>query len=177
MLRQVLAPDSTEGAAFRAAEIARDSLHAGELATELFLEFARRAPQSVFAPKAIVAALALRPAVADSLVAVLESAYGASPYTRALRGEASATFAIIEDSLAQALGVGEAVPAIARSGGGALGLGAAAAPRPGVRGPTLDPPVESGAMQRPASPARRPLTEPAPRPGRPSERPRPEVRP
>src|SRR5439155_512706 len=81
-----------------------DSLRATHLAAALFESFARATPTSLFAPKAIVAALALEPGAADSLLPVLDSAYPASPYTLALHGENSPAYAAAEDSLAQMLG-------------------------------------------------------------------------
>src|SRR5207249_4606802 len=80
------AEDGSEGDRFRAAELARDSLGAPRLAAALFLSFARGQPGSLFAPKAIVAALALDPAAADSLLPVLDAVYPTSPYTRARHG-------------------------------------------------------------------------------------------
>jgi hypothetical protein len=71
----------------------------------LFLDYAARHPASIFAPKALVAALALDPPERDSIMRALDSAYATSPYTRVLRGEASPAYAAAEDSLAGALGV------------------------------------------------------------------------
>ncbi|HEV8266110.1 MAG TPA: hypothetical protein VGQ06_14270 [Gemmatimonadales bacterium] len=121
------------GAAFRVAELARDSLGAARLAGRLFLDLAAADSTSLFAPKALVAALPLLPERGDSIVRVLNAAYAASPYTRALHGEASPAYAAAEDSLAQELGVeiGRALPAIAAQ---------VDAPLTGPRGPWLDGP-------------------------------------
>src|SRR3989442_873370 len=90
---------------FGAAELARASLGAPRLAARLYLDFARLHPTSLFAPKAMIAALPLSPAAADSLLAVLDSGYATSPYTQALHGAASPAFAAAEDSPPPALGV------------------------------------------------------------------------
>ena len=153
------AEDATEAEHFRAAELARDSLGAPRLAATLFMSFARSAPASLFAPKAIVAALALDATKADSLVPVLDSAYPTSPYTRALHGEMSPAYGAAEDSLAQMLGIERADLRV-----GELVL--AAPPRPGPRGPALDP--ETGAAgvgaARPKPPAPRAPVRPVDRP-------------
>ena len=93
------------GATFRSAELARDSLRAPRLAGQLFLDLAATDSGSLFAPKALVAALALLPDRHDSIVAVLDHRYAASPYTRAFRGEANVAYAALEDSLARELGI------------------------------------------------------------------------
>jgi hypothetical protein len=123
--------DSGEGQGFRSAELARDSLRASPLAASLFVEFARARPASLFAPKALVAAAALSPERRDSLIAVLHSAYGASPYTLALRGEPSPAYGAAEDSLARALG-------LAVEQGSAFVASLVPPPVPGPRGPPLD---------------------------------------
>jgi hypothetical protein len=102
----------TPAARFRAAEIARDSLQAPALAGHLFLEAAGDTA-SLFAPKALIAALPLLPERRDSIIAVLDSQYATSPYTRAFHGEASVAYVAAEDSLARALGIaaaGNALP-------------------------------------------------------------------
>ncbi len=160
--------DASETRAFRAAELARDSLAAPMLAASLFQRFAANHPASLFAPKALIAAGQLRPDVVDSVGRVLRSTYAESPYTLAFHGAASPAFRAAEDSLAIAFGVTRPV---------LLGTGAGmriAAPRPGPRGPDLDPPVGRavpGAFRQ--SPLRdRPLDRPSPRPTeRPEDRP------
>jgi len=133
-VRRVLVPDSSGDAAlFRAAELARDSLGSAPLAGRLFLRILTLAPSSLFAPKALVAAAGLLPESHDSLLTLLSSAYPTSPYTLALRGEASPAYAAAEDSLARALGLELRRPALAVSA-------AVRPPVPGRRGPTLDAP-------------------------------------
>ncbi len=134
LLVRVLVPDSSGDAAlFRAAELARDSLGSAPLAGRLFLRIVTLAPSSLFAPKALVAAAGLLPESHDSLLALLSSAYPTSPYTLAVRGQASPAYAAAEDSLARALGVELHRPALAVSA-------TVRPPVPGRRGPTLDAP-------------------------------------
>jgi len=146
-VRQVLDADNTADAAlFHRAELVRDSLAAPRLAASLFLAFARQRTASLFAPKALVAAAQLAPERAESVSAVLQSAYPASPYTLALRGDVSPGYAAAEDSLARALGVAAELPAVL--------LGPQVAPPvPGQRGPPLEPPAAAGpAPARPGQP-------------------------
>lgn len=160
-----IADRASDVSTFRAAEVARDVLQAERLAGSLFLELVGRWPASPFAPKAIVAAMALDPERRDSLAAVLDAAYPGSPYTRALRGEVSASFVAAEDSLARALGIASvlATPSVGR----------ALAPRPGPRTVALEPPVPSAPETlRRAPETPRPQPERPARPGRPpAERP------
>lgn len=95
-------PDATLDL-FRTTEIVRDSLHATKLAGNLFLWLARERPASLLAPKALLAAAELRPAIAESVSTVLNTQYPASVYTLALHGEAAARYEAVEDSLAHAL--------------------------------------------------------------------------
>ena len=129
LLTKVMTVAETPAARFHVAEIARDSLHAPALAGELFLDAAARDAGSLYAPKALIAALAVLPDRRDSIVAVLDSRYTESPYARAFHGESSVAYAAAEDSLGRALGVATvrtiAVPTGARFG----------APRSGPRGP------------------------------------------
>jgi hypothetical protein len=164
--------DSADAEAFRAAELARDSLLAPGLAAALFFRFAERYPSSLFAAKALIAAGQLRPELLDSVGVLLRARYPQSPYTRGFQGEASAAFQILEDSLATALGVTRAREQLL----GRVSL-RVAPPRPGPRGPALDPPADVAATvaTRPGRP-----TGPLPqRPRRPADRPaqRPEDRP
>jgi len=156
----VLDPSGSEADHFRAAELARDSFDAPLLAGRLFVGFAADYPQSLFAPKALVAALPLAPERRDSLVAVLQSTYAGSPYTLALYGESSPAFSVLEDSLAQALGLSSPRPAAVPRVG---------SPWSGPRGPALDPPLgpsaAAGAARTTASPAR-PTPPPPARPAR-----------
>ena len=170
LVSRVAAIPESPGAGFRLAELARDSLGAPRLAGQLFLDLATSDTGSIFAPKALVAALPLLPERHDSIIDVLDRVYTESPYTRALRGDASPAFAAAEDSLARELGV-----EIAR--GTPVG---AARSRPGdvltgPRGPWLDEAPARGAS--PAARARPRVDErgrrvPVERPTeRPSERP------
>lgn len=147
-------PPSTMGARFHIAERVRDSLGAGALAGQLFLEVAAADPGSLYAPKALVAALALVPGRSDSIIAVLDSHYAGSPYTRALHGEASLAYAVAEDSLARELGV-----EVTSLAGGSLSGLRFAPPIPRVRGPGIEEPVTEPVSARPAR------TAPPPGPG------------
>ena len=166
----------TDAAAFRAAELARDSLHAPVLAAQLFRDLQVRWPQSVFAPKAIVAAIALEPRAADSLGAVLERDYPASPYTLAWQGQHAPGFAAAEDSLARALGFAMAVATADRATEGPMPPGtgprtvplepaenvAAGGAPPAAKGPGTPKPAQQ-------PPARRPTARPGDRPVDPDE--------
>jgi tetratricopeptide (TPR) repeat protein len=90
---------------FLRAEILRDSLGAVPLASREFGEMARRFPASPWTPKALLAAIAAGHPAADSLRALLEARYAASPYRRAALGlaDASAAYAALEDSLVRAI--------------------------------------------------------------------------
>jgi hypothetical protein len=133
LLTQIADTPATPGAGFRAAELARDSLAAPQLAGRLFLDLARADPGSLFAPKALLAALTLLPDRHDSILGVLESSYAASPYTRALHGETPLAYSAAEDSLARELGLRLAATSF-RGGtqGATLPL------RTGPRGPWLE---------------------------------------
>ena len=136
VVTQVQAVAETPGARFHVAELARDSLQATALAGQLFLETAASDTGSLFAPKALIAALALLPDRRDSILALLDSHYAASPYTRAFHGDASLAYAAAEDSLAREMGMRVArstpVPPAVR-----LEI---PAPTPGRRGPPVDRP-------------------------------------
>ncbi|MDH3497090.1 MAG: hypothetical protein OER21_10020 [Gemmatimonadota bacterium] len=97
-----LAADSADLALFLAAEDVRDSLRAPELAAALFAELSRRYPQSVLAPKALLAQATLEPRRADSLVARVTTDYAESVYALALLGQGLAAYEALEDSLRQA---------------------------------------------------------------------------
>ena len=99
---QVLEEPPEEGADLRmfvVAEELRDSISAPAPAGALFLELARRYPESRVTPKALLAAAALRPSLADSVASVLADRYPGSPYTLALLGAGGEQFAAFEDSL------------------------------------------------------------------------------
>ncbi|MGH7538363.1 MAG: hypothetical protein ACREMF_06995, partial [Gemmatimonadales bacterium] len=164
--------DSTAIGAFRGAELVRDTLAAPALAASLFLQVAARYPASLFAPKALIAAGHLRPDAVDSVDAVLRTSYAQSPYTQAFHGASSPAFQVLEDSLAIAYGVTRLAPSTTLA---ALRF---AAPRPGPRGPQLDPSLGVAILRaagRPVPPTDRQPPRP-PRPGetpeeRPGERP------
>jgi hypothetical protein len=149
----VAAPGDTPADRFHAAELARDSLRAPVLAGRILLDAAAADTASLYAPKALLGALALLPDRRDSIIAVLESRYGASPYTRAYRGEASAAYAAAEDSLARALGIEIAAAAPPRDT-------RFDAPRTGPKGPWLDEPGST-----PVTPDERLPGRARPRPG------------
>ncbi|HET8712883.1 MAG TPA: hypothetical protein VFM23_04285 [Gemmatimonadales bacterium] len=122
----------TPATGFRVAELVRDSLDAPALAGRLFLMAADRDTASLYAPKALVAAIAVLPDRRDSLIGVLDRRYATSPYTRAFHGEPSVAYAAAEDSLARELGLEiGAAPVV-----GAMRR--VDLPIPGPRGPQLD---------------------------------------
>jgi len=135
VLTQIAGHDSSVAAAFRSGELARDSLDADPLAAALLLGFARHDPRSLFAPKAILAALPLSPESADSLTGVLDRQYSASPYTLAMHGALSPGYVAAEDSLARLFGIRTVTAA---AGPRAVALWTE--PVTGRRGPLLDPP-------------------------------------
>jgi hypothetical protein len=157
---QAMTVGETPGARFRVAELARDSLHAPTLAGQLFLDAAAADTASVYAPKALVAALAVLPDRRDSIVALLDTRYAASPYTRAFHGEPSVAYAAAEDSLARELGV-----AVARGATTPL-RGRAELPVPGPRGPWLDEPAHAPVPPRGPRPAPGVRLAPPPPPAR-----------
>jgi predicted negative regulator of RcsB-dependent stress response len=147
---------------FLRAELFRDSLGAPRLAAAAFAEMAVRFPRSPWTPKALVAAIAADHPAPDSLRALLEEHYGENPYTLALlrnRAEAAERYAVLEDSLQQALSQ-RAVPrreaaAAAQAADDELDPEERISPRrPGGR---LRPPQ---GQQRPAQPSPRPRETP-----------------
>jgi hypothetical protein len=152
LVRQTAIIPETPAAGFRAAEFARDSLGAPALAGSLFLELAAGDTASLYAPKALVAAIALLPERHDSIAAVLDTRYPASPYTRAFHGEPSVAYAAAEDSLARALGVQIARSVVAPAGGG-WGGGRVDLPVAGPRGPHLEDADRAQGRGRPSNPA------------------------
>lgn len=127
--------DASDVAAFHAAELARDTFAAPRLAVHLFLRFVDRYPTSLFAPKGLIAAAALRPDAVDSIGAQLRSRFPESPYTMAFGGDVSPAYQVLEDSLAVALGLTRFRAAGPVAPGPRVG-----SPRTGPRGPPLDPP-------------------------------------
>ncbi|MDH3457286.1 MAG: hypothetical protein OER90_10640, partial [Gemmatimonadota bacterium] len=104
LVRAMLVQQHTEGSAadvrmFLVAEELRDSLGARGPAMDMFLTLERTHPGSPLAPKALLAALALDEALADSLYSLLLDRYADSPYALALTGEAGDRFTALEDSL------------------------------------------------------------------------------
>lgn len=85
---------------FLAGELARDSLEMTGLARGIFARVARDYPDSPYAPKAVLALMALAPASADSARAVLQERYPESPYLLAWEGQVPPSFSQLEDSLA-----------------------------------------------------------------------------
>lgn len=145
--------DSTVTAAFRLSDLARDSLDADPLAAFFLLGFAQNNPRSVFAPKAILAALPLAAGRSDSLTGVLDAGYRTSPYTLALHGAASPEYVTAEDSLGRLFGLQSvrALPNLA-----ARESVRWAVPRTGKRGPLLEPDLAVA-----AAPVRPPVARPS----------------
>jgi len=159
LVRQVALIPEAPAAGFRAAEVARDSLSAPALAGSLFLAVADRDTASIYAPKALVAALSMLPDRRDSIVAVLDARYATSPYTRAFYGEASVAYAAAEDSLARDLGVQIARTTVPLAGR------RVDMPLPGPRGPQLEDVEEARGAARGGG-RMRPASRPAPAAGR-----------
>jgi len=149
LIERIVDPEPGEAPEFLAVELARDTLRAPTLAGHRFLEFAARHPESLFAPKALVAALPLLPERGDSLRAVLQGRYADSPYALALQGELSPAYAAAEDSLAKDLGVARQQDVDSRS--------LVAPPVPGPRGPWLEQVLPPGRERPPTGlpPSRR----------------------
>ncbi len=84
---------------FLAAEGLRDVVRAPGLAAALFRWLQTAFPHSVIAPKALIAAAVLDQTRSDSLLAVVQTRYPASPYTLALQGIVGDEYIALEDSL------------------------------------------------------------------------------
>jgi TolA-binding protein len=98
----VLEDPDTSGADLRmfiVAEEFRDSLGAAAPAVALFLRLERDYPQSVVAPKALLAAAVLDPGRGERIRQILQDRYPDSPYTLVLAGLGSDRFSALEDSL------------------------------------------------------------------------------
>lgn len=167
-IQAIRTDDSSDVAAFHAAELARDTLDAPRLAATLFLRFVEQHPTSLFAPKGLIAAAALRPEGSDSISLQLQTRFAGSPYTTAFSGDISPAYQVLEDSLGVALGVVRP-----REAGGVMVSLRVTPPRTGPRGPDLDPPVDVGVdkkvraippVERRPSRVRRPNEPPTPRP-------------
>lgn len=86
-------------ALFLAAELARDSLRSPQLASHLLRRVVDEWPESPYAPKALLAMLALGTEAAPDLREDLEILYGQSPYVAVSMGVADSTYRTLEDSL------------------------------------------------------------------------------
>jgi tetratricopeptide (TPR) repeat protein len=84
---------------FLAAEAARDTLHAPQLATGIFRRLAEEWPVSPYAPKALLAAELLDPSESEEVRIRLDSLYHDSPYLALIRGEDAPGYRDLEDSL------------------------------------------------------------------------------
>lgn len=78
--------DLSGASLFLAAELARDSLGAPVLAHRLFRRVAERAPETLMAPKALLAAAALRPDSAETYRQHVRRRYPATPFAAAATG-------------------------------------------------------------------------------------------
>jgi len=88
---------------FHQAEIARDSLRAPVLASWFFRRIEADWAASAYLPKVLLARVMLEPDSADALRVRLAQHAG-SPYLQYLRGEVTAAFRVLEDSLSFYLG-------------------------------------------------------------------------
>lgn len=84
---------------FVAAELLRDSLRAPHLAAQQFGRVSAEWPESPFAPKALLAQIALDTVLADSLRQTLLTRYAESPYVVLVQGGEAPAFRELEDSL------------------------------------------------------------------------------
>jgi hypothetical protein len=84
---------------FLAAEAARDSLRAPDLAHGLFRRVLDDYPNSSYAAKVVLAIQQLDSTWVDSARALLEGRYLDSPYLAVIRGEATEEYRQLEDSL------------------------------------------------------------------------------
>jgi len=106
ILRRVVAAmsqDTADLALFVAAEDVRDTLGIRPLAAALFERVAQAYPQSVIAPKALLAAAVLQPDRRQVLLEQVRREYSRSVYVRALSGDAGPEYHAVEDSLRQLL--------------------------------------------------------------------------
>jgi hypothetical protein len=84
---------------FVAGELARDSLGAPRFAARQFQRIVTEWPRSEYAPKALLALIALEPAGGDSLREIVRTRYGASPYVLFASGQDAPAYEVLEDSL------------------------------------------------------------------------------
>jgi tetratricopeptide (TPR) repeat protein len=99
---------------FLAGEVARDSLKARLVASELFRRILDQWSDSPYAPKALLAAQMLDSTLADSAQALYTGRYFESPYMAMMRGDSADGYRALEDSLqafASKLVPGRAAPA------------------------------------------------------------------
>jgi hypothetical protein len=99
---------------FLAGEVARDSLKARLVASELFRRILDQWSDSPYAPKALMAAQTLDSTLADSAQALYTGRYFESPYMAIMRGDSADGYRALEDSLqafASKLTPGGAAPA------------------------------------------------------------------
>jgi len=96
-----ITPEATEGdlATFVLAEAVRDSLPAPRIAAELFATVPAWWPTSPYAPKALLALAAMRPAQAESIFHTLECVYPESPYLQLVAGNVTPEVLVLEDSM------------------------------------------------------------------------------
>ena len=134
---------------FLAAELARDSLGAADLAADLMRRLADGWRDSPYAPKALLALMRLDAGAADSARADLESVYGGSPYVAAVQGITDSTYHTLEDSL----------------GSFATAWRAAASARPAT-GRSIVRPSDRRTLRPAAGDSAAPRREPRPRSGR-----------
>lgn len=104
--RVVLVADSTPAGSpggdlrlFLAAELARDSLGAPRFAARQFQRIVAEWPESEYAPKALLALIALEPATGDSLLEIVHARYPGSPYVLFASGQDAPAYEVLEDSL------------------------------------------------------------------------------
>jgi hypothetical protein len=133
---------------FLAAEAARDSLLAPNLAGGLFQRVVREWPESPYAPKAALAAQQVNPEWADSAIALLEGRYLDSPYLAMIRGDDGSAYRQLEDSL------GAFAAAQAQAQGQAQGVS------PGAPGAPPVEPDDRPAPRRPRPAPNKPTIEP-----------------
>jgi tetratricopeptide (TPR) repeat protein len=106
---EVLAQRSAETgqplAIFAAAEIARDELHAPTLARQLFVTFVDIAPNTPWAGKALLAAIAVDPAAPEAnALRTRITTLPANPYTAIVNGEGAVdAFELAEDRLSRSM--------------------------------------------------------------------------
>jgi tetratricopeptide (TPR) repeat protein len=86
---------------FLVAELARDSLSDSVLARQELRRIAAEWPGSPYVPKALLALMALEPAIADSIREELAQRYEANPYVLTLQGTDAPGYQVLEDSLAR----------------------------------------------------------------------------